>query len=80
MVAPRILETISSLENFIRESITPSVLYRPSISIDGNQWCALYGENLLDGVVGFGDSPAEAMAAFDKEWAKKLGTKGTPHA
>lgn len=47
---------------------SPSVLYRPSLSIDGNKWCALYGENLQDGVAGFGDSPAQAMADFDKSW------------
>ena len=46
----------------------PHVLMRPSIGLDGNQWCALYGENLQDGVAGFGDTPALAMAAFDKAW------------
>jgi hypothetical protein len=46
----------------------PSVLYRPSIQIDGNRWIALYGENLQDGVCGCGDTPAEAMADFDKNW------------
>ncbi len=32
----------------------PSFMYRPKIFIDGNQWCALYGDNLQDGVFGFG--------------------------
>ena len=50
----------------------PSVLYRPQIYIDGNQWCALYGADLQDGVAGFGDSPAEAMCAFDQAWNAKL--------
>jgi hypothetical protein len=50
----------------------PSVLYRPAISIDGNKWCALYGDNLQNGVSGFGDSPAEAMAAFNIAWFEKL--------
>lgn len=50
----------------------PCVLYRPAISIDGNQWCALYGENLQDGVAGFGDSPALAMEAFDAAWFATL--------
>lgn len=50
----------------------PSVLYRPAISIDGNKWCALYGDNLQNGVAGFGDSPAEAMAAFNIAWFGKL--------
>lgn len=51
------------------------VLYQPRISIDGDQWCALYGENLQDGVAGFGNSPAEAMAAFDRAWVAILGTQ-----
>lgn len=46
----------------------PSAIYRPGISIDGNQWCALYGDNLQDGVAGFGDSPDLAMRDFDKNW------------
>jgi hypothetical protein len=51
----------------------PSVLYRPNVGKDGNKWCALYGPNLMDGVCGFGDSPAEAMADFDDNWVKKIG-------
>lgn len=50
----------------------PSAVYRPGLTIDGNQWCALYGLNLQDGVAGFGDSPHDAMIAFDKEWYAKL--------
>ena len=46
----------------------PSAVYRPALSIDGDQWCALYGENLQEGVAGFGDTPAKAMAAFDAAW------------
>lgn len=49
---------------------TPSAIYRPNLSMDGNQWCALYGENLQDGVAGFGDTPAKAMEAFDKAWVE----------
>lgn len=50
----------------------PSVLFTPRLSIDGNQWCALYGENLQDGVAGFGDSPQKAMQDFDKSWLQNL--------
>jgi hypothetical protein len=46
----------------------PSVVYRPKLSKDGSQWCALYGENLQDGVAGFGDTPALAMQNFNKAW------------
>lgn len=50
----------------------PSTIYKPTLSIDGNQWIALYGENLQDGVAGCGDSPAKAFTDFDKEWLKNL--------
>ena len=50
----------------------PSVMYRPSLSIDGNQWCALYGEDLQGGVAGFGISPQHAMWDFNKNWNKVL--------
>lgn len=49
----------------------PFVLLRPQIMLDGNQWCALYGANLQDGVAGFGDSPADAAEAFNKAWFAK---------
>jgi hypothetical protein len=48
----------------------PSVLHRPEISADGTSWCALLGDNLQVGVSGFGDTPAEAMAAFDEAFWK----------
>lgn len=57
------------------EMCRPSYLYRPKLSIDGNKWCALYGEDLQHGVAGFGDSPAEAYADFDKAWYRKLKEK-----
>lgn len=44
----------------------------PRISIDGNQWCVLFGENLQDGVAGFGSSPILAVYAFNKAWHQKL--------
>ena len=60
----------------------PCVLWKPSLFRDGNQWCALLGENIQEGVVGFGDSPDAAMWAFDEAWREKLppasGTQPTP--
>lgn len=53
----------------------PSVIFKPRLFIDGNQWCALFGESLHDGVAGFGDSPADAMYDFDVQWSKKLEAK-----
>ena len=54
---------------------SPSVIYKPGLSIDGNQWCALYGDNPQDGVCGFGDSPADAMTDFNNNWAQSIKPK-----
>lgn len=61
-------------QNAAYDQSRPSVMWKPKLTIDGNQWCALYGENLQNGVAGFGDSPELAMYAFDVEWGKKLTT------
>lgn len=62
----------------IEEELTrPSAIYKPAIRLDGNKWCALYGEDLQCGVAGFGDSPAQAMDEFDKEWRKNLACTGS---
>jgi hypothetical protein len=50
----------------------PCYLLRPSLSIDGDKWCALYGENIQDGIAGFGDSASGAMHDFDNNYYKKL--------
>ena len=31
---------------------------------DGNQWCFLYGNNIQEGVCGFGDTIAQAASNF----------------
>lgn len=72
------LATFGHELSMIREAMTaPHVLLRPKVSIDGNQWCFLYGENLHDGVAGFGDTPELAAADFDKSWREyRLPTPG----
>ena len=54
---------------------TPSMMLKPRLFIDGNKWCALFGENIQDGVAGFGDSPNDAYLAFDKAWFEELPKK-----
>lgn len=56
----------------------PHVRLRPRLSIDGDQWCALYGEDLQDGVAGFGSSPEEAMKDFDRAYAESLPRRYQP--
>lgn len=56
-----------------REEYNLFSLLRPKIFIDGNQWCVLYGENLQDGVAGFGCTPYLAVIDWSKKWNIKLG-------
>lgn len=64
-----ITESVTRSAGEIAAALTsPHVLMRPAVYPDGNMWCALYGENLQDGVCGFGETPAAAMADFDKNW------------
>ena len=39
------------------------------ISLDGDKWCALVGENLQEGVAGFGDTPTAAIRALCDKFA-----------
>lgn len=64
-VANRFCELASSIDR-------PSVIFRPKLSMDGNKWIALYGDNLQVGVVGVGESPGEAMYHFDLAWGKRV--------
>jgi len=34
---------------------------RPKLFEDGNSWCCLYGDNIQEGVAGFGNSPIESI-------------------
>lgn len=51
-----------------RERRAPHVLMRPLVFPDGAAWCALYGEDIQQGVAGFGDTPEGACANFDHNW------------
>ena len=54
----------------------PFVVYGATLAPDGNMWSALLGENIQEGVVGFGKTPAEAVADFNNNWW----TQQTPEA
>ena len=55
------------------QRMRPFMLLRPTMSLNGHIWCALYGDDLQSGVAGFGDTPEKAALDFDREW---LGIKG----
>ena len=55
-------------EDYFYELNRPSTMYRPRVFKDGGFWFALLGRDIQEGVCGFGSTPEEAMAAFDKVW------------
>lgn len=57
-----------SIQQAVCDYGLPSAIYRPRVFKDGNMWCALYGVDLQDGVSGFGDTPAAAVADFNACW------------
>ena len=47
-------------------------LLRPRVFMDGNKWCVLYGDDLMEGIAGFGDSPILAVYDFNKAWRREI--------
>ena len=70
---PRLSELLSYEFNRAEFRQRPSVMLKAKIFPDGNKWCCLYGDNLQDGVCGFGDSPELASWDFDRAWYSKIG-------
>jgi len=56
----------------------PCVLFGARVFLDGDQWCALRGDNIQEGVCGFGKTPALAMIAFDLAWLNGNGGEVQP--
>ena len=47
-------------------------LLKPKMFVDGDQWCVLYGENLQEGIGGFGKTPRLAIYDFNKQFDKNV--------
>jgi hypothetical protein len=58
-------QAVEAIQEAAGHASRPSVVYRPTLSADGDQWCVLLGSDLQSGVAGFGDTPDLAMIAFD---------------
>lgn len=54
------------------EEMNMVALLRPRVFIDGDKWCVLYGDDLMNGVAGFGDSPIHAVYDFTKAWHRAV--------
>lgn len=44
-----------------KEEYNLFVIIKPKLYKDGEQWCCLYGEDIQNGVVGFGSTPYESI-------------------
>ncbi len=62
---------VSQIDGILYDLAQPFTRLRPKMYMDGDMWCALYGENIQDGVCGFGESPQKASEAFNKAWFKE---------
>lgn len=45
---------------------------KPKIYKDGGSWCVLMGDNLQEGICGFGDSPIKAIYDFNKKMKENI--------
>jgi hypothetical protein len=50
---------------------SPFAVLKPSLAPDGKRWCALLGDNIREGVVGYGETPSAAANDFDANWYRQ---------
>lgn len=48
----------------------PHVIHNARVYKDGNAYCCLLGENIQEGICGFGKTPQEACNEFDRIWTQ----------
>ncbi len=53
------------------EMARPSVVFKPSIAMDGTMWCALLGDDLMQAWLASGKHPPRAMIDFDQNFHKQ---------
>jgi hypothetical protein len=64
----RLLMDITKQQDTIIESKLSCEHLEIKVFRDGDQWCAMHGENPMIGIQGFGDTPNQAVVAFDLEY------------
>lgn len=64
-LAPLVEDDLSDcIEDEKKEASPIEVLERIEIYPDGDQWCVLVGDNIQEGVCGFGITPMEAFKSY----------------
>ena len=46
-------------------------MIKPKLYKDGDEWCCLYGEDQIVGIVGFGDTPHKAILDWNSAWHRQ---------
>jgi len=64
----KISQLNTGFESVAFEMKRPFMLLKPSMTKDGDKWCALYGTDIQTGVCGFGATPHDASIDFDLNW------------
>ena len=59
------IESLSTEAEFAIFKAVGAKLYK-----DGDKWCCLYGENIQEGICGFGDTPHKAVIEFNSAFYK----------
>ncbi len=59
------LNAMMNIEQASQIALEPFTLYKPKLYPDGDKWCVLLGENLQEGLCGFGDTPLKAVNDFN---------------
>jgi len=68
----RVLESQEIVNTQLRQQETMLVsMLKPKFGVDGNQYYYLYGDNLQEGIAGFGDSAYHAMLDFNRNFYKR---------
>jgi len=63
----------NKMDNIIQEGeMLNFVLLKPKISIDGDQYCLLYGDDLQCGIAGFGDTIYKAIIDFNLQFHQPI--------
>lgn len=53
-----------------REEYNLFTMIKPKLYKDGDRWCCLYGNNQMEGIVGFGETPFKAILEWNSAWHK----------
>jgi len=64
--ASSLINILGRVENLLIEQQSPFFKLKPKLYRNGSQWCVLYGDNIMENLCGFGNTPNEAAIDFKK--------------